>query len=86
MLKNEGLSKISGICCLAILSLLLIGIAGAPSNSFADGSPGGVDPPPLSNPNDTTETPDGSNGTGNDYDDELPIGLEAMLTILNLTL
>ena len=78
MLKSEGLSRITGICCVVILALVLIGIAGAPSNSFADGSPGGVEPPPASNPSDTTGTPDGS--------DELPIGLEAMLTILNLTL
>ena len=78
MLKSDGLSRITGICCVAILALALIGIAGAPSNSFADGSPGGVDPPLDSNPPDTTGAPDGS--------DELPIGLEAMLTILNLTL
>ncbi len=87
MFKDVGPSRITAIFCIAILAFALIGIAGVPSSSYADGSPGGPEPPPNEDPPpDTTQNPDGGLGGYNSPAGDLPLGLEVMLTILKLTI
>lgn len=87
MFKNVGLSRITAIFCMAILAFALIGIAGVPSSSFADGSPGGIEPPPNEDPPpDTTQNPDNGPGGYDGPGQDIPIGLEVMLMILKLTI
>jgi len=87
MLKKDGVPRITGIFCIVILAFALIGIAGAPSDSYADGSPGGADPPPsLDPPPDTTGNPEGGPDGYDNPEEDLPLGLDATLTILKLTI
>ena len=87
MFKNVDPSRITAIFCMALLACALVGVAGAPSSSYADGSPGGVEPPPSEEPPpDTTHNPDEGMGGYDSPGQGIPLGLEVMLTLLKLTI